>query len=160
MAGRKSRQRPGEGAQERTPSKIFGSWFTMILSSLCGIALAFHFHYKVPLPANHHGFNTEGVSDFSEHNAINIISHLSNTIGYSEYCVCVYANDMLSLTHLLGIVGTLEEKQSYDYIEDVITQYKKESQGIIGSPKFDIWVQQGTSSHRFDIMDKSEFWRF
>ena len=51
----------------------------------------------------------------------------------------------------------MEEKQSYDYIEHVITQYKKESQGIIGSPKFDIWVQQGTSSHRFDIMDKSEF---
>lgn len=57
-------------------------------------------------------------------------------------------------------MGTLEEKQSYDYIEDVITQYKKESQGIVGSPKFDIWVQQGTSSHRFDIMDKSKFERY
>lgn len=86
MAGLKSRQRPGEGAQERTPSKIFGSWFAVILSSLCGIALAFHFHYKVPLPANHHGFNSEGVSDFSEHNAVNIISHLSDNIGYSKSC--------------------------------------------------------------------------
>lgn len=84
MAGLKSKQRPGEGAQERTPSKIFSSWFAVILSSLCGIALAFHFHYKVPLPANHHGFNSDGVSDFSEHNAINIISHLSDNIGYSK----------------------------------------------------------------------------
>lgn len=55
-----------------------------------------------------------------------------------------------------GIVGTVEEKQSYDYISEVITNYKKEAQGLPGSPKFDIWLQQGTSSHRFDIMDKSE----
>lgn len=53
-------------------------------------------------------------------------------------------------------MGTIEEKQSYDYISQVITQYKQEAQGIQGSPKFDIWVQQGTSSHRFDIMDKSK----
>jgi hypothetical protein len=57
---------------------------------------------------------------------------------------------------LIGIVGTIEEKQSYEYIEQVITQYKNEAQGTIGSPKFDIWLQQGTSSHRFDIMDKSK----
>lgn len=57
-------------------------------------------------------------------------------------------------------MGTIEEKQSYDYIEDIITQYKKESQGIVGSPKFDIWVQQGTSSHRFDIMDKSKLEKY
>lgn len=56
----------------------------------------------------------------------------------------------------IGIVGTVEEKQSYDYISDVITTYKKEAQGLPGSPKFDIWLQQGTSSHRFDIMDKSK----
>lgn len=60
----------------------------------------------------------------------------------------------------IGIVGTIEEKQSYEYIHEVITQYKQESQGIAGSPKFDIWVQQGTSSHRFDIMDKSKFFFF
>lgn len=54
-----------------------------------------------------------------------------------------------------GIVGTVEEKQSYDYINDMVTKYKKEAQGFPGSPKFDIWLQQGTSSHRFDIMDKS-----
>lgn len=57
----------------------------------------------------------------------------------------------------IGIVGTIEEQQSYEYINDVITQYKNEAQGIAGSPKFDIWVQKGTSSHRFDIMDKSKF---
>lgn len=57
---------------------------------------------------------------------------------------------------LLGIVGTIEEKQSYEYIEQEINQYKSEAEGITNTPKFDIWVQQATSAHRFDIMDKSK----
>lgn len=56
----------------------------------------------------------------------------------------------------IGIVGTVEEQQSYDYINHVIQQYQHEAKGIPGSPKFDIWFQQGSSSHRFDIMDKSK----
>lgn len=80
-----TKRRPGEGSEERTRCKILGSWFTVIASALCGIALAFHFHYKVPLPANHLGYNTEtGLTDFSEHNAMSIISHLSDTIGYRK----------------------------------------------------------------------------
>ncbi|CEP14229.1 hypothetical protein [Parasitella parasitica] len=112
----------------------------------------------VPLPANHNGFNTEGVSDFSERNAVSIISHLSDTIGYSKYlldkCNTRQCSSSPFQNNLLGIVGTLEEKQTFDFIQDAIAQYKKESQGILGSPEFDIWVQHGTSSHRFDIMDK------
>jgi hypothetical protein len=57
----------------------------------------------------------------------------------------------------IGIVGTIEEQQCSEYINQVISQYKTDAQGMAGSPKFDIWVQQGTSSHRFDIMDKSKF---
>jgi hypothetical protein len=152
-----AKRRPGEGSGERTRSKILGSWFTVILSALCGIALAFHFHYKVPLPANHLGYNAEtGLSDFSELNAMNIISHLSDTIGYRKLTM-FFTRSICLINGLLGIVGTIEEQQSYEYINDVITQYKNEAQGIVGSPKFDIWVQQGTSSHRFDIMDKSMF---
>ncbi|KAI9261247.1 hypothetical protein EDC94DRAFT_562078 [Helicostylum pulchrum] len=133
MAGQKL---PGIGAKERTPKKITCSWAALVLSTLLGISIAFHFHYKVPDPTNHLGYNEKtGLSDFSEHNAIQTISHLSDTIGYR-------------------IVGTIEEKQSYQYIEQVITQYKNEVEGVLNSPKFDIWVQHGTSSHRFDIMDK------
>ncbi|CAO3631472.1 unnamed protein product [Mucor hiemalis] len=131
MAGKNS----GIGAEERTPKRVLSSWFKLVLSIFAGISLAYYFHYKVPAPANHQGYNDQGISNFSEHNAMNIISHLSDTIGYR-------------------IVGTVEEKQSYEYIEQVVTQYKNEAQGTIGSPKFDIWVQQGTSSHRFDIMEK------
>lgn len=80
MAGRPS----GIGAEERTPKRVLTSWLTLILSTVMGIALAYHFHYKIPAPANHNGYNEQGVSDFSEHNAIKIISHLSDTLGYRK----------------------------------------------------------------------------
>ncbi|KAI9484020.1 MAG: hypothetical protein EXX96DRAFT_560529 [Benjaminiella poitrasii] len=122
--------------EKRTRRNILLSWSIVVLSIFCGISMASYFHYKIPSPTNHLGYNTKtGLSDFSENNAMNIISHLSDTIGYR-------------------IVGTIEEKQSYEYIHDLVRQYKKEAQGNMGSPKFDIWVQQGSSSHRFDIMDK------
>lgn len=83
MAGQKL---PGIGAEERTTKKVATSWLTLILSTLLGISLAFHFHYKVPAPTNHNGYNSKtGLSDFSEHNAIQIVSHLSDTIGYRKY---------------------------------------------------------------------------
>lgn len=82
MAGKRL---PGIGAEERTTKKIATSWIAMILSTFLGVAIAFHFHYKVPAPTNHLGYNTEtGLSDFSEHNAMKIISHLSDTIGYRK----------------------------------------------------------------------------
>lgn len=83
----------GTGSEERTPKKIVTSWLTLIASTFFGIALAFHFHYKVPSPTNHLGYNTEtGLSDFSEHNAMNIISHLSDTIGYRKSPVAIVSS--------------------------------------------------------------------
>ncbi|KAI8997490.1 hypothetical protein BDB01DRAFT_840777 [Pilobolus umbonatus] len=124
------------GAEQRTLKSVVTSWVVILISILLGASVACHFHYQIPEPANHLGFNPKtGLSDFSEHNAMEIISHLSETIGYR-------------------IVGTIEEQQSYEYIDSLVHQYQKEAQGIQGSPKFDIWFQQGTSSHRFDIMDK------
>lgn len=82
MAGKR---RPGIGAEERTSKKIVTSWLALVLSTFLGIGIAFHFHYKVPVPTNHLGYNTEtGLSDFSEHNAMKIISHLSDTLGYRK----------------------------------------------------------------------------
>jgi hypothetical protein len=51
MAGRPS----GIGAEERTLKRVLISWFTLVLSAVMGIALAYHFHYKIPSPANHNG---------------------------------------------------------------------------------------------------------
>lgn len=57
---------------------------------------------------------------------------------------------------LLGIVGTVEEAQSADYLKNMIYNYKHSAASIPGAPKFDIWIQQETGSHRFDIMDHSK----
>ncbi|OBZ86311.1 putative endoplasmic reticulum metallopeptidase 1 [Choanephora cucurbitarum] len=138
MAQKTSSQKSayGYGSQERTPSKIARSWFILIAAILSGFSIAFCLHYRLPAPTHHDGYNpVTGLSDFSESNAMDIISHLSDRIGYR-------------------IVGTIEEKQTYDYIHDVLLKYQAEAQGKVGSPKFDIWVQQGTSSHRFDIVEK------
>lgn len=80
MAGKTS----GFGAEERTPKRVLNSWFKLVFSIFAGISLAYYFHYKVPAPANHNGYNEQGISDFSEHNAMTIISHLSDTIGYRK----------------------------------------------------------------------------
>lgn len=56
----------------------------------------------------------------------------------------------------IGIVGTVEEAQSADYLKNMIKGYQQTSATIPNSPKFDVWIQQETGSHRFDIMDHSK----
>ncbi|KAI9248658.1 hypothetical protein BY458DRAFT_464891 [Sporodiniella umbellata] len=119
-----------EGKTFESSLKDIGfSWWLMILCTLSGLALSYQLHYSLPSPIDRHP------TRFSEKNAMDVITHLSETIGYR-------------------IVGTREEKQSYDYISQILHQYQQAARGIPGAPKFDIWIQQGTSSHRFDIMDK------
>ncbi|KAI8083071.1 uncharacterized protein BX664DRAFT_339762 [Halteromyces radiatus] len=111
------------------------SWFQLISCCFLAILLSTHFHYKLPEPKTHRGVDPNtGLVEFSERNAIETISYLSDTLGYR-------------------IVGTVEEAQSADYLKNMILDYKQSSANIPGSPKFDIWIQQETGSHRFDIMD-------
>ncbi|KAG1379989.1 hypothetical protein G6F61_004455 [Rhizopus arrhizus] len=121
---------------DRTWKGISRSWLLVLASIFAGMCLSFRLHYQLPSPVNHLGLNLKtNITEFSEKNAIKAISYLSETVGYR-------------------IVGTVEEKQSYEYIRDTLQQYQTEAKGIPRSPKFDIWFQQGSSSHRFDIMDK------
>ncbi|KAI8370366.1 uncharacterized protein BYT42DRAFT_582089 [Radiomyces spectabilis] len=118
--------------------KTTGAWSSWLrLLSYCGIAftLATYLHYRLPSPDTHRGIHpTTGQTQFSEYNAMKTISYLSDTLGYR-------------------IVGTVEEQQTADYLENAVRTYKKESQGLVGAPKFDIWVEQKSGTHRFDIMD-------
>lgn len=66
--------------------------------------------------------------------------------------ICTWPNRII-----IGIVGTIEEAQSAEYLLNKIESYKQFSQGIPQAPKFDIWVQHQNGSHRFDIMDHSKF---
>ncbi|KAL0095054.1 hypothetical protein J3Q64DRAFT_1653385 [Phycomyces blakesleeanus] len=112
------------------------SWFRIIVYCLLAIVIAKHLHYRLPEPKTHRGINPEtGLNEFSEYNAVETMAYLSETIGYR-------------------IVGTTEEKQTFEYLEGVLDSHKKKAQGIPGAPKFEMWVQQETGSHRFDILDK------
>ncbi|KAI9497389.1 hypothetical protein BDB00DRAFT_804285 [Zychaea mexicana] len=115
------------------------SWFRLFACWVFAIAVATHLHYKLPEPKSHRGVDpTTGNTEFSEHNAMETIAYLSDTLGYR-------------------IVGTVEEAQTFDYLESAVRAFKSEAQGISGAPKFDIWVQQATGTHRFDIMDNMVF---
>ncbi|KAG0163832.1 hypothetical protein DFQ28_011149 [Apophysomyces sp. BC1034] len=111
------------------------SWFRFIAYCVCAMIIATHLHYRLPTPKSQRGVVHKGVSEFSEHNAMETISYLSDTLGYR-------------------IVGTVEEAQTIDYLENLVRTYKKNAQGVVGAPQFDIWVQKESGSHRFDIMDK------
>ncbi|ORX49385.1 hypothetical protein DM01DRAFT_1338070 [Hesseltinella vesiculosa] len=118
-------QRPG----------VVWSWLRLLL--YCGVAiyLSFQLHYKLPTPKIHHGVHPEtDQPEFSEFNAIQTISYLSDTIGYR-------------------LVGTVEESQSADYLKSAILSYQQHAAKVPGAPKFEMWVQQESGSHRFDIMD-------
>ncbi|ORZ24635.1 hypothetical protein BCR42DRAFT_403350 [Absidia repens] len=118
-------KRPGAGS----------SWLRLIGYCLIAILLSTHLHYKLPEPKTHRGVDLKtGMTEFSERNAMETISYLSDTLGHR-------------------IVGTVEEAQSADYLKNMIGGYKQAAAGIPGAPKFDVWVQQETGSHRFDIMD-------
>lgn len=55
-----------------------------------------------------------------------------------------------------GIVGTIEEAQTIEYLENALQEIQKETRGLTGAPKFETWVQHASGTHRFDIMDNSE----
>ncbi|CAO3577048.1 unnamed protein product [Absidia cylindrospora] len=111
------------------------SWLRLIGYCIIAVMISTHLHYKLPAPKTHRGIDPKtGLVEFSERNAIDTISYLSDTLGYR-------------------IVGTVEEAQSADYLKNMIREYKQTSATIPGAPKFDVWIQQETGSHRFDIMD-------
>ncbi|KAI9318759.1 hypothetical protein BX666DRAFT_1855668 [Dichotomocladium elegans] len=123
------------------------SWLRLLMYWALAITIATRLHYRLPAPKSHRGQNPDtGLAEFSEYNAMETISYLADTLGYRKY-------QTLRDAKYIGIVGTVEEAQTYEYLERMVRSYKQESQGLPGAPKFDIWVQQASGTHRFDIMD-------
>lgn len=61
------------------PSNWLASWSRLVVCWLLAIAVATHFHYKLPTPRA----RSTG-TEFSEHNAMQTISYLSDTLGYRK----------------------------------------------------------------------------
>src|SRR5690349_11121300 len=72
------------------------TFFLLLL--LPAILVCSYFHYRLPVPNTHKGFNpVTGVPEFSEYNAYESVKWMGDRIGYR-------------------IVGTLEERQTRDFI--------------------------------------------
>lgn len=62
------------------------SWARLIFYWIVAIAIATHLHYKLPSPKQHRGVDPDtGMTEFSEYNALETISYLSDTLGYRKY---------------------------------------------------------------------------
>ncbi|KAI7862013.1 hypothetical protein BDF14DRAFT_1861093 [Spinellus fusiger] len=111
------------------------SWTRLLVYCIVACLIARYFHYRLPAPKTHRNLLPPQKDEFSEYNAVETMSYLSDTIGYR-------------------LVGTAEEQKTFEYLHDMVQSYKQNAQGILHAPKFDIWTQQESGSHRFDILDK------
>ncbi|KAL1916411.1 uncharacterized protein VTP21DRAFT_5602 [Calcarisporiella thermophila] len=108
------------------------SYLLIILLIALSALVGFYFHTRLPDPVLHDGIDAQGRAVFSEHNAREHMRHLSETIGYR-------------------LVGTEEEERTKRYLLDKIAEYQRAAEGN-DKLKFDVWVQEASGSHRFDIM--------
>ncbi|KAI8070896.1 hypothetical protein BC940DRAFT_235259 [Gongronella butleri] len=116
-------------------SGVLLSWLRLAVYCFTAIFFSYQLHYRVPAPKTHRGVSpVSHQAEFSEYNAMSTISYLSDTIGYR-------------------IVGTVEEHQTAVYLKNIIRDYQKNAAVVPGAPKFEMWAQHETGTHRFDIMD-------
>lgn len=71
---------------DRSFKGISLAWLLICTSTFLGMYLSFCLHYRLPSPTNQFDFSPEtSLSEFSEKNAIETISYLSETIGYRKF---------------------------------------------------------------------------
>ncbi|KAG0033901.1 hypothetical protein BGZ81_006922 [Podila clonocystis] len=102
--------------------------------------ISYQLHYTLPTPVIETSDPTTGLPQFSEHNVRKIVRHLSTDIGYR-------------------VVGTEQELETKQYLIKELTDLKEQARvhalrGAKDLPQFDMWVQVGDGSHRFDFMSK------
>lgn len=88
IAMQKHRQKPLSTATvvDRSFKGISLAWLLICASTFLGMYFSFCLHYRLPSPTNQLGFSPEtSLSEFSEKNAIETISYLSETIGYRKF---------------------------------------------------------------------------
>ena len=69
----------------------FGSWLRLLACWTFAITLATHLHYRLPEAKGHRGVDPDtGYTEFSEHNAMETISYLSDTLGYRKFPIYYY----------------------------------------------------------------------
>ncbi|KAF8990032.1 hypothetical protein BGZ52_000419, partial [Haplosporangium bisporale] len=97
-------------------------------------------HYALPTPLTEGKDPISGQAQFSEHNVREIVRYMTRDIGYR-------------------VVGTEQELVTKTYLIKELARLREEArvESLFGAkdlPNFDMWVQVGDGSHRFDFMSK------
>lgn len=125
---------------------VFTAW-GMFVGFLALLSLiSYQLHYTLPTPVIEASDPATGLPQFSEQNVRKIVRHLSTDIGYR-------------------VVGTEQELETKQYLIKELSDLKEQARvhGLRGAedlPQFDMWVQVGDGSHRFDFMSKGKYCTF
>ncbi|KAG0086301.1 hypothetical protein BGZ92_008240 [Podila epicladia] len=121
---------------------VLRAWgmFVGFLGLLC--LISYQLHYTLPTPVIETSDPATGLPQFSEQNVRKIVRHLSTDIGYR-------------------VVGTEQELETKQYLIKELSDLKEQARvhalrGAEDLPQFDMWVQVGDGSHRFDFMSKGK----
>ncbi|KAF9287320.1 hypothetical protein BGZ68_001980 [Mortierella alpina] len=124
---------------------ILSAWGIFLAFMALLVLITYQIHYTLPTPVRESTNPVTGQVQFSEENVRVIVRHLSEDIGYR-------------------VVGTEQELEAKQYLIKELTKLKDEAH-IAGLrrpaasdalPNFDMWVQVGDGSHRFDFMSKGK----
>ncbi|KAG0317633.1 hypothetical protein BGZ97_005098 [Linnemannia gamsii] len=121
---------------------ILSAW-TVFLGFLAVIVLVmFQIHYTLPAPVYEGQDPVTGKPQFSEENVRIVVRHMTRDIGYR-------------------VVGTEQELETKNYLIKELATLKDQARlaSLRGGsaqdlPNFDMWIQVGDGSHRFDFMSK------
>ncbi|CAO3571190.1 unnamed protein product [Mortierella alpina] len=122
---------------------VLSAWGIFLAFMALLVVITYQIHYTLPTPVRESTNPITGQVQFSEANVRVIVRHLSEDIGYR-------------------VVGTEQELETKQYLIKELTKLKDDAH-IAGLrrpatddalPNFDMWVQVGDGSHRFDFMSK------
>ncbi|KAF9581028.1 hypothetical protein BGW38_002104 [Lunasporangiospora selenospora] len=125
---------------------VLGAWARLLAFIAMLVLITYRLHYTLPTAVVEGTNPTTGQAQFSEENVRKIVRHLSSDIGYR-------------------VVGTEQELEAKQYLINRLETLKEEArieglrreQDLAPLPNFDMWVQVGDGSHRFDFMSKAHF---
>ncbi|KFH73964.1 hypothetical protein MVEG_01177 [Podila verticillata NRRL 6337] len=123
-----------------SPKTIVQAWGLLLGFLLVIVAITFQLHYALPTPLTEGKDPISGQAQFSEHNVREIVRYMTRDIGYR-------------------VVGTEQELVTKTYLIKELARLREEArvESLFGAkdlPNFDMWVQVGDGSHRFDFMSK------
>jgi len=138
----------GDGAGKKKHSAfsgkktVFAAWGLLIGFLALISAITFQIHYSLPTPVHEGRNSVTGQPQFSEENVRQVVRYMTRDIGYR-------------------VVGTEQEQETKTYLIKELSALQEQARieslrGAQNLPNFDMWVQVGDGSHRFDFMSKGK----